>query len=68
MDNIDMLDQREAALLGALVKVRKPEGPLATGNCLWCEEPLANKTHRWCDKDCLIDFEKASKHAPHLIP
>lgn len=68
MDDVDMTCEREEALLAARVKVRKPIGPLPTGQCLWCEEPLADKTHRWCDNDCRDDFEKASNNAPHLIP
>lgn len=68
MDDIDLQDQREEAWLSALVKVRKPEGPRPTGNCLWCEEPVADATHRWCDADCRDDYEQAVKNAPHLIP
>ena len=33
-------------------------GPLATGYCLWCEEPLEGG-RRWCDSDCRDDWERA---------
>lgn len=36
---------------------RKPEGPVATGYCLHCDEPLPAE-HRWCDSDCRDAWEK----------
>lgn len=68
MDDIDWANQRDETLLAALVKVRRPTGPKATGACLWCEDPLADPTQRWCDSDCRDDYEIASQNAPHLIP
>jgi len=35
----------------ALREFRKPVGPVATGFCLHCEEPLADG-RRWCNADC----------------
>lgn len=68
MDDIDMVNQREEKLLEARIKARKPIGPLPTGKCLWCEEPMQLVTQRWCDADCRDDFDKATQSAPHLIP
>ena len=43
---------------------RRPEGPPATGRCLWCEAPLAPFApphhavpRRWCDADCRDAWE-----------
>ena len=30
----------------------------ATGACLWCGEPQADPAKRWCDKDCLTDWDE----------
>lgn len=43
--------RREIAL-----RERKPEGPAATGYCLFCGEPLPDGL-RWCDADCARDYE-----------
>lgn len=56
-DDIDRMQEREAMFHDALIAVRKPEGPKATGHCLTCEEPVeANR--RWCDADCRDDFDR----------
>lgn len=68
MDDIDLQDQREAMLLEARIKARKPVGPIAIGKCLWCEAAMEDKTKRWCDSDCRDDFVLAEQNAPHLIP
>lgn len=68
MDDIDHLTIRDEALMDALMKVRKPVGPLPKGCCLWCEEPLHEEGRRWCDADCRTDYERAALAAPHLLP
>jgi hypothetical protein len=68
MDDIDHANIRDEVLLAAQVSARKPTGPKPTGFCLWCEEPLADTTHRWCDASCRDDYELAAQNAPHLIP
>lgn len=68
MDDIDLAHDREETLLAARIQLRKPIGPAPTGFCLWCEEPMADKTQRWCDADCRDDHELAKQNAPHLIP
>lgn len=37
--------------------LRKPTGPLFTGFCAWCDEPVADPL-RWCGLACRDDWEK----------
>jgi len=39
------------------LKSRKREVVEATGYCLNCEAPL-QEGHRWCDHDCMSDWDK----------
>ena len=60
----DIVDQANAiseVYTRAAVSTRKPEGPKATGYCLWCEDPVESP-RRWCDADCRDQWEKH----PHL--
>lgn len=57
-DDIDMAQERDALLLEAQLAHRKPVGPMATGKCLTCDEPMP-AGHRWCDADCRDDFERS---------
>lgn len=58
-DPIDMASEREEiARASALVTCRKPEGPPATGQCLWCDEPVAPRM-RWCCLECSYDWNRA---------
>lgn len=68
MDDIDLANQHADMLRNIQIQQRKHPGPAPTGRCLWCEEVLEDKTHRWCDQDCRDDYEQAEKNAPHLIP
>jgi hypothetical protein len=56
-DNSDLATQQEQVFLAAAMSHRKPEGPIACGHCLNCEEPLPRGA-RWCDADCRTDWEK----------
>lgn len=50
-DEVDHMLEREAIYHEQLLKIRKPEGPKATGFCLTCEDPLP-EGRRWCDAVC----------------
>jgi hypothetical protein len=52
----DSVAVQEAALK-LQTAVRKPVGPAATGECLFCEYPLAEGM-RWCDANCRSDWER----------
>lgn len=56
-DLFDHIAEVEAIYREAQLSQRKPVGPVATGFCLNCDEPLA-AGHRWCDADCRDDYEK----------
>lgn len=61
MDIADKAQQhieREHALALAAARSRKT-GPEATGECLWCGEPL-DDDRRWCDAGCRDDWERAT--------
>lgn len=68
MDPVDYASCREAEILAdALAAARRgAPGPLATGRCLNCETELDDR-RRWCDADCMGDWERrqeASRRNP----
>lgn len=52
MDDADMTQERiERGAPFLLAASRKPEGPVATGRCLYCDE-IVGDDQRWCDSGC----------------
>jgi hypothetical protein len=61
-DVFDIASELEELRREKALKFRKPEGPKATGKCLWCGEEL-DDGRRWCDFACLLYWEKIqSRH------
>jgi hypothetical protein len=61
MDDADMCQERiekEAPFL--LAASRKPEGPVATGRCLYCDE-IVGDDQRWCDSGCRDEWMRESR-------
>ena len=50
-DQFDRATEREEMDREAALKLRKPEGPTPTGECLWCGEPVESP-RRWCNAEC----------------
>lgn len=48
--------------LKAVLSRRKPGAPDSNGCCLNCEEPVAMGL-RWCNKECLSDWERRQERA-----
>ncbi len=46
-DLFDLASEREEMDRDLALRVRKPEGPEATGSCLECGEPV-DEGRRWC--------------------
>lgn len=61
-DIVDKADEQNEAYMAAMLRQRKRGAPEANGLCLNCEEPVAMGL-RWCDKDCLSDWEKRQERA-----
>lgn len=57
MDDSDRATQQEELTLAHALAVRKPE-PLHSGRCMNCGEPLPAELV-YCDRDCLVDHERA---------
>ena len=51
----DDATMREEQFLKVALTNRKPDGPTATGRCLYCNAELPD-TRRWCDKWCQEDW------------
>lgn len=49
MDDLDRAQTLNDLSLAHALQQRKPEGPAATGRCLYCEEPTEK---RWCNAWC----------------
>ena len=56
-DILDQASELEAMLTRAATLLRKPTGPVAKGECLYCGEPLDDGL-RWCDASCRDEFER----------
>lgn len=57
MDDPDRATIREENARDDALRERKPEGPVATGQCLNCEKPLADGA-RWCDSECRDEWQE----------
>ncbi len=58
-DQFDQASEVEQLLRDAALKnaKNKPAGPVATGECLFCQEPVLSP-NRWCDAYCRDDWQK----------
>lgn len=59
-DFADLGADREEMDRALALKVRAPDGPAATGECLCCGETLADGL-RWCDADCRDDWQAGQR-------
>ncbi len=57
MDQFDRATQLEELDRDEALKYRKPEGPQATGRCLYCAEPVEDG-RRWCGVECRNFWER----------
>ena len=57
MTDDDRATEREEQDRALALKVRRPEGPQATGFCLSCSEPVLAGL-RWCDATCRDDWQR----------
>ena len=59
MDEADISDERETAILEASIAVVRQAPPEAreTGRCLWCGEPTETG-RRWCCVECRDEWER----------
>jgi len=51
MDEADSGNVAAEIFLNDRLSARKPEGPVATGRCLHCDESV-DEGRRWCDTFC----------------
>lgn len=56
-DDADRADALVQAMVEAGIAAATGPGPAATGECLWCGEPLPEPL-RWCDAACRDDWER----------
>lgn len=61
-DIVDQADAQNEMYLKAVLSRRKSGAPDPNGACLNCLEPVV-KGLRWCDKDCLADYERRAERA-----
>jgi hypothetical protein len=53
-DNLDVASEREELERTLAQTIRKPEGPIATGRCLYCDDITGEA--RWCGAECRDDW------------
>lgn len=56
----DSATMHEEMLRDIAQQQRKPDGPSATGACLWCEAQVPHG-RRWCDAECRDDWEASRR-------
>lgn len=56
-DEADMAQLHIEREVELALKSRKFDTVMATGHCLNCDTSLP-KDHRWCDHDCMTDWQK----------
>ena len=56
-DIFDRATEREEMDREAALKLRKPEGPKATGYCLECGEAVEDE-RRWCGPECRDSWQR----------
>lgn len=57
MTDDDLATQREEQDRELALRQRRPAGPVPTGACLNCDEPVEEGV-RWCDADCQHDWSR----------
>jgi hypothetical protein len=60
MDEIDLAQERDFLATQNSMRMRKAEGPAATGRCLYCDEIL-DDTRRWCDAEHREQWQKETR-------
>ena len=60
MDEIDLAQERDYLAAQNAMRMKKPEGPTATGRCLYCDEILDDQ-RRWCDAEHREQWEKEAR-------
>lgn len=60
MDDLDRAQEIMERQQVEALKARRPEGPKATGECLYCGEEIEG---RWCDAYCRDEWERDMKRA-----
>ena len=63
MDDIDRGCELEEKYREAALAVRKPEGPKATGECLYCGEAV-DGGRRWCGAACRDLWQRCDTNVP----
>jgi hypothetical protein len=58
MDEADRADQESTYKLQEALRARRPAGPEATGECLFCGNGLTLAGQRWCGVQCRDDWER----------
>lgn len=64
-DILDSADLITELFLRSALSRKQPEGPRANGHCHFCQENI-EWPNRWCDKDCLEDWEKEQRAKQHV--
>lgn len=56
MDDADRAAPEIERYILEAARHKKPEGPVPTGRCLYCDE-ITDDVHRWCNAGCREGWE-----------
>ncbi|MBN7122862.1 hypothetical protein BSU01_14250 [Erwinia billingiae] len=65
MDEADLAQEREEALITAAMSARKPGLKSPNGMCIWCKEEPVVANSAFCSADCGEDYFKHEREAKH---
>jgi len=67
MDEADLAQERERAILAAALSARQPSLKSPNGMCIWCkDEPVVSGT-AFCSADCGQDYAKYNREMKQRI-
>ncbi|ARF49688.1 hypothetical protein [Pantoea stewartii] len=67
MDEVDLAQQLEQAIIAAALENRKKSPVSPDGKCIWCkDEPVVDKT-AFCSADCGVDYFKHEREMKQRI-
>lgn len=58
MDDVDLAQEREEALITAAMSARQPVVTSPDGKCIWCEDESVVPNSAFCSADCGEDYSK----------
>lgn len=67
MDEVDLAQEREEAILKAALEARQPRLRSLDGRCLWCQDEATVADTAFCSAECDEDYHKHKREMKQRI-